>query len=53
MDPDDVGLALIVGGAALVCCGLIFIVPVRCKRKSEQEEIEEMDQWPANADHHE
>jgi hypothetical protein len=27
MDTDDVGLALIVGGAAMICCALILMLP--------------------------
>ena len=43
MDIDNIGLALIVGGAALVCCGLIFMVPARRKRPTALEDTEKID----------
>jgi energy-converting hydrogenase Eha subunit G len=46
MDLDSVGTALIVGGAALVCSGLVFMLLVLRKRQVEQEEIEGMDNQP-------
>jgi hypothetical protein len=41
MDTDTIGLALIVGGAAFVCCGLVFMLPVRRRRSTVQEDAEE------------
>jgi hypothetical protein len=40
---DDVGLALLVGGAALVCSGLIFTLPKPRRRSRVQEDAEEID----------
>ena len=35
MDTDDVGLALIVGGAAMISCALILMLPGWWKRRSK------------------
>ena len=43
MDTDTIGLALIVGGAAFVCCGVVFMLLVRRRRPTVQENAEEMD----------
>jgi hypothetical protein len=40
MDTDTIGLALIVAGAAFVCCGLVFMLPVRRRRSTVQEDAE-------------
>jgi hypothetical protein len=44
MDTDDVALALIVSGAAMICCALILMLPVWWKRRSTvREDIEEIE----------
>ena len=43
MDTDTIGLALIFGGAAFVCCGVVFMLLVRRRRPTVQENAEEMD----------
>jgi hypothetical protein len=41
MDTHAIGLALIVGGAAFLCSGLIFLLPTGRKLSSSQGSIEE------------
>ena len=42
MDTDDVALALIVSGAAMICCALILMLPVWWKpRLTVRKDIEE------------
>jgi hypothetical protein len=36
-----VGVALVVGGMALLCSGLIFLMPVRGRRSQPQESFED------------
>jgi hypothetical protein len=43
MDTDTIGLALIVGGAAFVCCGVVFMLLVRRRRPTVQENAEEIE----------
>jgi hypothetical protein len=43
MDTDTMGLALIVGGAAFICCGLIFMLRVRHRRSTAQKDVEEIE----------
>jgi hypothetical protein len=38
---DPLGLALIVGGAAFVVSGLVFLLPGSRRRREQQETIEE------------
>jgi hypothetical protein len=38
---DPLGLALIVGGAAFVVSGLVFLLPGSRRRRKQQETIEE------------
>ena len=38
---DHLGLSLIVGGAALVCSGLVFLLPSRRRRPKRKESIDE------------
>jgi hypothetical protein len=38
MHSHTIGLALIVGGAALLCGGLIFLLPVRRRRSTVEED---------------
>ena len=38
---DDVALALIVGGAAFVCSGLVFLLPARRRRQRRGETVDE------------
>jgi len=40
MDTDNIGVALIVGGLAFLCGGLIFLLPVG-RRASQDDSIEE------------
>ena len=46
---DPLGLALIVGGTALVMSGLVFLLPDPRKRRKQQETIE---QSRAEIDYH-
>jgi len=41
MDTDTIGVALIVGGAAFLCSGLIFLLPTGRKVSSTQASVEE------------
>jgi hypothetical protein len=41
MDTHAIGLALIVGGAAFLCSGLIFLLPAGRKLSSSEASIEE------------
>ncbi len=43
MISDEIGLALLVGGAALVCSGLIFSLPRPRRRSTVQEDTDEID----------
>ena len=38
---DNVALALIVGGAAFVCSGLVFLLPARRRRLRRGETVDE------------
>jgi hypothetical protein len=38
---DQLALSLIVGGAALVCSGLVFLLPSGSKRHKREESIDE------------
>jgi hypothetical protein len=53
MDIDNIGLALMVGGAAIVCWGLVFMMPSRSSRQAEQEETDKADHQPPTADYQE
>jgi hypothetical protein len=41
MDTDTIGVALIVGGAAFLCSGLIFLLPTGRKPPSSDGSVEE------------
>jgi hypothetical protein len=40
---DTIGVALIVGGAAFVCSGLVFLLPYGRRRPTVEEDIDEVD----------